>query len=271
MTRTMVTGSVRAGALLRVRNGRYLRPDEDPRVVEAGRHGGRLDCVSLLEVLGVFVRVHGGLHLQFEPGTTRLPARAPRVTAHWRTTSRLRCHLTADLLDALVQAVRCQRPRDAVATLDSAWHCGLIDESDVAEIFRRLPLRFQTLKSLLDPRAESGAETLVRLLARALGCTIDVQRVIPTVGRVDLVLDGWLIVECDSRAFHEGWAAQLRDRRRDLAASAVGYTTIRPVAEDIFAHPESLMATLKETIAHGPPTARRRNSTDSRGEPSPRR
>lgn len=80
---------------------------------------------------------------------------------------------------------------------------------------------------------ESGPETLVRLILRGLGCDVDVQVQIPGVGRVDFVVDGWLIIECDSKAHHEGWDAQRRDRRRDIAAAALGYTTIRPLAEDL--------------------------------------
>ena len=35
----------------------------------------------------------------------------------------------------------------------------------------------------------------MRLMLRGLGCQIEVQVVIPGVGRVDFVVDGWLIVE----------------------------------------------------------------------------
>jgi hypothetical protein len=42
----------------------------------------------------------------------------------------------------------------------------------------------------------------MRLLLRALGHRAEVQVRIAGVGRVDLVVDGWLIVECDSRAYH---------------------------------------------------------------------
>jgi very-short-patch-repair endonuclease len=236
--------------------------------VQAARYGGRLDCVSLLAALGVFVRVNPAPHLQFTPGTTRLPVRPRGVVAHWRTADVGVDALAVDVVGALVQACRCQSPRDAIATLDSAWHQGFIDETDVAEIFRRLPLRFQPLRALLDPRTESGAETLMRLLLIGLGCQVELQVALPGVGRVDLVVDGWLIVECDSRAFHEGWTAQMRDRRRDLAAAALGYTTIRPLAEDIYYRREDILATMKAIVAHAR-TSRRagtQNSTDPRAK-----
>lgn len=155
-------------------------------------------------------------------------------------------------VDALAQACRCQEPRSAVATLDSALHLGIIDEASLDAVFRRLPRRFGHLRRLLDGRAESGAESLIRLVLRTLGCTIEAQVPIAGVGRVDFVVDGWLIVECDSRAHHEGWDQQRRDRRRDLAAAAQGYTTVRPLAEDIFHCRDEVRRLLAATLSHRP-------------------
>lgn len=257
---------VDTGRMVRLRNGRYAPPHLHPDLLRSGALGGRLDCVSLLATLSVFVRDDQRLHVQFEPATTRLPVRPADAIAHWRSTSKARTALAADLIDALVQAVRCQSPRDAIATLDSAWHLGLVDEAGVAEVFRRLPLRFQRLRSLLDPRCESGPETLMRLLLRGLGCRVDVQVQIRGVGRVDFVVDGWLIIECDSREHHSDWEAQKRDRRRDLAAAALGYTTVRPLAEDIMYRREWILAMMKQVIAHRPV----QDSTDSRRSPAAR-
>jgi very-short-patch-repair endonuclease len=246
------------GELLRLRNGRYVRPDLEADLLAAGRLGGRLDCVSLLSALGVFVRdMPAGLHLQFTPGTTRLPPRPAGMKAHWRHSTRERAALAADLTEAMTQACRCLAVRDAVATLDSAWHLGLVDEPEIAEIFARLPRRYGSLRQLLDRRSESGAETLMRLLLRGLGCRVDVQVELAGVGRVDFVVDGWLIVECDSKAFHEGWPAQKRDRRRDLAAAALGYTTVRPLAEDIYYRSDDVLTTMKAIVGRPRP----RNST----------
>ncbi len=250
LSRHRVTQLVATGDLVRTRNGRYLTADAPPVLVAASRLGGRLDCVTLLSAIGVFVRQRHALHLQFTPGSTRLPRRPRGVVAHWRQTECDRSALTVDIVSALVQACRCQSPRDAVATLDSAWHLGLVGEPEIAEIFRCLPRRYGALRRLLDPRAESGSETLMRLLFRALGCAVELQVVLPGVGRVDLIVDGWLVVECDSRAHHEDWASQLRDRRRDIAAAGLGYTTIRPVAEDICFRHDDILASMKAILSH---------------------
>ena len=43
---------VSCGALIRLRNGRYVSDGCPPALAAAGRAGGRLDCVSLLAALG---------------------------------------------------------------------------------------------------------------------------------------------------------------------------------------------------------------------------
>lgn len=244
---------VDSGQLLRVRRGQYVSASAPTCIVEATRLGGRLDCVSLLREAGVFVAASAPLHIQITTGASRLPTRPSHVIAHWRDTAAERFSPIAPLVEALAQACRCQDPRSAIATLDSAWHLGLIDEADLGDVFARLPRRYRALQGLLDRRAESGTETLMRLILRSLGCDIRVQQRIPGVGRVDFVVDGWLIIECDSEAHHAGWDAAKRDRRRDMAAAALGYTTIRPLAEDILHHRDELTATLRTIIEHARP------------------
>jgi very-short-patch-repair endonuclease len=254
-SRRGIETALATGRLVRVRKGTYLVGTCPDPVRDALAQGGRLDCLSLLTLLGVFVLECPRLHLQMDHGTTRVAERARAgVVQHWRDTTAPARQAVADLVEALAQACRCQTPRAALATLDNAWHLGLVDEFAIAAVFQILPRRFAALRPLLDRRSESGAETLVRLLLRALGCEIQVQVAIAGVGRVDLLVDGWLIIECDSKAHHEGWLKQRDDRRRDAAAAALGYTTLRVLAEDAFYAPERVrdaVRGLREARASG--------------------
>ncbi|MFT4220509.1 MAG: DUF559 domain-containing protein [Microbacterium sp.] len=151
-------------------------------------------------------------------------------------------------MDALTHSVLCQAPRHAIATLDSALNKGLIAMADLADVFAALPGKYGVLRSMVDCRAQSGPETLVRLMARSLGCHIELQVAFDGVGRVDLVLDNWLVVECDSKEFHSDWAQQRKDYRRDLALAALGYSVLRLTAEDIMYRPDAVLTALRRLI-----------------------
>jgi very-short-patch-repair endonuclease len=245
-----------------VRKGRYIEPPADERAIDAARLGGRLDCVSLLGAFGVFVQDRHGLHIAVEPGASRLPTGAAR---HWRhTTSDARL----EIIEALAQACRCQSVPAAIATLDSAWHLRLVDSAAIDEVFARLPKRYRILRRRLDPRCESGPESLVRLMLWRLGVGYSLQERIRGVGRVDFVVAGRLIVECDSRAFHSDWAQRREDYRRDLAAAAQGFVVLRIVAEDILFRPDDVFLAL-----HGAVSAlgMKRGARNSSSMPSQRR
>ncbi|WP_181373638.1 type IV toxin-antitoxin system AbiEi family antitoxin domain-containing protein [Microbacterium sp. HMWF026] len=270
LTKRQIAEAVGRGDLIRLRLGRYAPAHTADELVEAARWGGRLDCISLLAARGVFVHTRTGTHIQVDPHATRLPPRPASVRCHWRPTAVPPASLVVDVREALAQAVICQPPRHAIATIDSAWHLGLVDRQDLDAIFARLPAAFAVLRDLSDPRSESGTETLVRLLLRTLGHRPELQVRIDGVGRVDLLVDGWLIIECDSREFHAEWAAQVRDRRRDAAALARGYVTLRLVAADVLSRPDVVRAQLEQVLGHGPAVPRsgasrlvRRDRSDS--------
>jgi len=252
-TRRALNRAVADGVLTRVRQGRFVAAGAHDDIVAAARLGGRLGCVTLLALRGVFVHHHSHRHVQQDPLASRRPPAPRDVIYHWRPSSAPRDRAAVDVVEALAQATRCQPPRSAVATLDNAWHLGLVDEADVGEVFARVPHRFHALRPLLDSRAEAGTESLVRLLLRQLGCRVELQVRIGGVGRVDLLVDGWLIVECDSERFHSTWLVHKKDRRRDMEALERGYATLRLLAEDILYRPDRVRAALGRILAHGAP------------------
>lgn len=252
--------AVAAGELVRVRRDRYMVGGGGP-VERAVRVGGRLACVSVLALAGVFVldprRVH--VHLARSASRLRSPHDAARSLAsadraglclHWSPLREPPEGLAAvGLHDALRQAVRCQEPRAAVATVDSVLHAGLMTWDEVRDVFSGLPRRYRTILRLADPTAEAGSETFMRLILRQLGLRYETQVVISGVGRVDFLVEGWLIIECDSKAHHEGWEKQRRDRKRDLAAAQLGLVTFRPLAEDLFFAGGDVAAAVRGIVA----------------------
>lgn len=246
-----IRAAVESGALTRLRGGAFARADTADGCLAAGRVGGRLTCLSELARLGVFVLEEGPLHVH-------VPANAPRhrrigrlVSLHWRELHRTPHprSLSVDPFDALVQAVRCQTPRASVATIDSALRLGVLHRDDLDALFAALPRRYRMLRKLIDPRAESGPESLLRLLLRSLGCRFDVQVNVAGVGRVDFLVEGWLVIECDSRAHHSTWEAQREDRRRDRALAEQGYATLRVIGEDVMWNPAAVLAAVRGLLA----------------------
>ena len=224
MGRQSIEMAVDQGWLVRARRDRYLASTAPPELIRAVRVGGRLTCLTLLRLLHVFVFARGGLHVHMAGNASRMRSPLDRATPladrgarevvlHWVPLLR---SLGADdscvhVVDALAHAVSCQPARHAVATLDSALNRGFVGEAEIAEIFAALPSKYRIVRALLDRRAESGTETLMRLMVRAVGAVYDLQVVIDGVGRVDLLVDGWLVIECDSEEFHSSWRQQLKD------------------------------------------------------------
>lgn len=264
LSKRRIAHEVETGHLIRTRLGRYLPHATPAPIVEAACLGGRLDCLSLLRGMGVFVLQCDVLHLQLDAHATRLPTRPHGVRAHWRRSLADADAAVVGPVEALAQSVACQGSRASIATLDSAWHLGVVDRQGIADVFARLPGRFHFLRGLLDPRSEAGSESLVRLMLRSIGCRFDLQVPIGGVGRVDFVVDGWLIVECDSREFHSSWEMHQKDRRRDAAALERGYATLRLLAADVFSRPEEVSAQLRRIIERGevPRSGRRRRQRD---------
>lgn len=256
-----ITRAVKAGSLLRLRRDHYAHPDVDADIAEAVRVGGRVACLTLLQKLGVFVLKSAGLHMHLPPRMSRIRRRKSESTVmHWSKRSLADCpkHVVS-VRDAVWQALLCQEARPTIATLDSVLHLRLATREQLVELFTLLPARLQVLLSLVDGSAESGPETYMRLILRTLGVQFETQVKIPGVGRVDFVVEGWLIIECDSKEFHEGWEKQVEDRNRDIAAAVLGYTSIRPIASDILFDSPGVRQQISDVLeAFRPRRSRRR-------------
>lgn len=252
LSRRQIARQLRSGSIVRARNDVYVSATVPEAMQTAARAGGLVGCVSALALWGVFVQEPAGLHTHLRTnGVIRGPGNG--LVRHWGRLLRV-AHpraLVVEPVDALLQAVICQSPRAALASIDSALNRGVVREDELDELFAATPARRLAIRPLIDGRAEAGTETLVRLMARALGGSVDLQVRIRGVGRVDLLVDGWLVIECDSRAYHSDWKTQLEDRRRDLALAARGYVRIRPAAEDILYRPEVVVAAIAGMLRVG--------------------
>lgn len=242
LTDRQLASAVDEGRLVRVRRGFYARHDADETVIRAVRIGGQLACVSALRLAGVF-GFDTDLHVHLPHSASRL--RPADARQHWAPLLDPGGGYVVGLQDALAQSVRCQAPWHAVASLDSALHQRLVSQADIGDVFRGLPQKYHGLMQLIDGRSEAGQETVLRLALRAAGLRVEVQVTFEGVGRVDLVVEGCLVIEADSRTAHDGWALHVRDRDRDIELARRGLMSLRPgYARTMFATADVVDAAL---------------------------
>ncbi|XUK61973.1 DUF559 domain-containing protein [Plantibacter sp. RU18] len=274
-----ITQAVRDGTIIRVRRDHYALPGLDEDIRSAVRIGGRRACLSTLVAHGVFVFDSTRVHVHVDRTASRLRGPSPtepRLTAsdrsgfalHWRPLDQPCGPLDDDVsfVDALAQSIRCQSPRMALATLDSAVHLGLVDEPDVHRVFSMVSARFRALHRLIDGRAESGPETLLRLIVRSLGLSYVVQPRLANGGRGDLLVADALLVEVDSRAHHAGWDHAVTDRTRDLQAASHGLMSLRPLYQHVVHEPGLVASAITGLLggARATPVPRSPEFTDTR-------
>lgn len=159
----------------------------------------------------------------------------------------------ADLLRALPFV-------EAVVVADAAQRVRLCTRDGLAsELERHAGLRGvrQARRALVvsDPRAESPPETRLRLLLTAAGLAPVPQHDVHDadgrwLARVDLAVPAArLAVEYDGRDAHLTGGAFVRERRRQNALLAAGWTVLRYTAADLRSQPYAVVAEVRRALA----------------------
>ncbi len=104
----------------------------------------------------------------------------------------------------------------------------------------------------LDVRAESIVEVDAQHLFRTNGIDFETQVFLPEIGRVDFLLDGFLIVEIDGFAFHSQRDDMRRDRERNNSSAVNGYTVLRYMPEHIWFDPSRVISEIRTILEAGP-------------------
>jgi very-short-patch-repair endonuclease len=216
------------GSLIRLRRGHFATPNVDLPSRTAVQAGGSVACVSELRHLGIWVLDSDVVHVRVPSNAARLPSAALGARIHWDDYAPVDAEgVHVGVIAALIQAYRCLDHRAWIASVDSALHTKRLSRRQLSLIASRLPASAGLLISQTDRSAESGLESIVRVLARELGFRVRSQVRFPGVGWVDLVIEKWIVVETDGTAFHDQ-ALSPRDRRRDALLSARQRVVLRP-------------------------------------------
>lgn len=211
-----------------------------------------MSCGSAAMSHGLPLLSPGGLHLTVQRNWSH--ARLTGVTVHRRDLATDEHDgLRTTLLRTALDCAREFAMRDAVVVLDAALRTGLSPGELRAAAHRAAGPGAAALRLAVraaDGRAESPIETCLRLLAVALG-EVQLQVPIPGVGRVDLLLDGWLVLEADGYEYHSNRVSYRTDRRRANALTELGYTLLRFGYEDIVHRPGYVLATIQAVLGGG--------------------
>lgn len=244
-SRRRLAGAVAAGDLLSIGEGALALPGADPAVVSAVHHRASLACVSALHRRGFeLLEVPDRVHLT---GNRGCPDR--RVTWHRGVST----ELTVGVALATAQLLCCRPAVEGLVAVDGLLRAGHVT---VAEITAELPANSgghaRWVLGHASPLAGSVMESLLRgtlILAGVRGVVL--QAPIDGVGRVDFLIDGWLVVETDGWAAHGDRGSFERDRERDAVAAAQGHQTLRFTWSAVRDHSALVVACVQEVLARG--------------------
>ncbi|WP_240720949.1 endonuclease domain-containing protein [Pseudarthrobacter sp. NamE2] len=108
--------------------------------------------------------------------------------------------------------------------------------------------RARAVLDWVDTGADSLLETLARTYFRQAGISVQAQVYLESVGYVDLLLDGWLVMELDGR-HHAEWKQVQKDHRRNNESVRQGYTALRYYYADVVHRPDVMVARVLQVLA----------------------
>lgn len=243
LTRTQrrhIAALVEAGELTAHEHGVIGIPGTDRALVLARIHGGLLTCQAAMRHYGLPVaRGREQIHLVV-PNGGQLAALGREVLHPDRNQPRPSptSFPVQPLAEALARFLRCHVQDDSpLIALDAALH----DERVTAEQVRALlrgPGSARALARLerASDRARSPLETLARMDLEAAGLSFEDGVDIEGVGEVDLVVEGWIVVELDGYTYHCDEHQFALDRWRDRQLIARGYLPLRFTRKEVCAH-----------------------------------
>jgi very-short-patch-repair endonuclease len=261
------------GLLLRPRVGWYCDPRFDDAAVRALRVGGLLGCVSAAASWGMATpeRHDETLHVSLLQNASRLRhsrSGAPLLPAdeeagvrlHWEVRHEPPYAFRVAPFDALVQLAACVDPFWLTAALDSALHrprngVALLSPAHRDRLRLAVPGALKPAVDAADGSAESVGETRARLGLVAAGMAFKPQAVIGDRFEADFLIDGWLVLEVDGRAFHSGPDAFIADRERDAFMAWLGYRVLRFTHHQVMHEWPWVLEVVRQVLAMGRPLA----------------
>ena len=229
-SRRQIEAEFAVGILRRVRRGVYAGVDACPDAVDAAAHGGSLACETAARHLGLWVLDDvDGVHVWMRSDRHQYPHVEPDCdcTPHWDHADSNSAFGPPAVERVLLQIYGCRGEESFFVALESARRKGLLSGAAIRRLRRSIDRRGRDLVDFSRDDADSGLESLIRLRTRHQGWDVQCQVWIFGTGKVDLLIDGWLIIEADGKANHDDEGHRHKDLTRDANSAMWGYTTLR--------------------------------------------
>lgn len=266
VSRNQLITAVHLGRVIRIRQGWYALPGLDPELIRAVRVGGSLACASAARYYGWAVGESIGLHICVATHTSKLrspddpfermpPHGSPDVTLHWthEKVEGTAARLVTSPRETVVQLATCQSPELAVAAFDSFMRLDPRGSEDLPDWLTELPRHILDQFESCSALCASFLESIGRIRLAREGIRGEHQVEIDRVGWVDLVLDGWLIIEWDGLEHHDNGPAHDEDCHRDAVLASLGYRTLRFTYSMVMHEWYLVIAAIRAVLAGGRP------------------
>lgn len=158
--------------------------------------------------------------------------------------------------ETLLRAARDLSLLDLTPMVESALRNGEVTVPSVTAVAAGRRPGVRRLRAALDcadPRSESPMETCLRLFHQAVGIAVVPQYEVVDghgrlVARADLLVAGTTFLHEYDGDVHASRQARVTDLRRDRAIQAAGFVRRGFVAQDLFAHPVTLLYELDQAL-----------------------
>lgn len=255
-TRERLRLATREREIRRIRQGWYIDPDTPEAIADCLRVGGRATCVTAAEQLGLWLPVRpstvraavrrNACQLR-DPGDyrQRFPDHSTAVV-HWTDIDRNGPRMFVEIEALLREIALCQGAETAFVVAEAAFAKSLLTRAAWERVCDALPVALAAAIRRAD--AGSGSVTESVFMHRAPVFGVRVRRQV-TIGpdRVDFLLGDRLIIEIDSKEFHE----RERDYARDARLGARGYRVLRFTYRQVMHDWPAVEAAILAAIARG--------------------
>lgn len=264
-----LTIAVRRAEIRRIRQARYSTPLASVNALAAARVGGMLAGPSAAKSFGLWSGFDRRVHVSVGANSSRLrtnfapsfqpPTLTPdvfdnEVVLHWMVDGAVpelgpECWRVS-WVKCLRQVVSWCDRETATACLDTALTVFRLPHSALLRIFADAPPSDRLIANASARGSDSGVESIVRQRLLAAGIRVT-QQVQFAVGRVDMRADGTrVLIEVDSRAFHNSDEARERDRVRDADLVARNFVVVRLSYQRVFSDWDWCLRIVRAAMSH---------------------